>query len=170
MLFLPKKPPRRLFLDDDPDRAAAFLAAHPDAVWVQTVPECVEKLAEAWDEVHLDHDLGGERYVDIDREDCGMEVVRWLAREPRPHLGRASFFVHSHNMVAACVMVMEIRALGHQVEARPFGLEPPEVEPEPATGLGRHWERVRSWVRRLWGLEPLPEPSPVEVDPPDYVP
>ncbi len=165
-----RKPPRRLFLDDDPERAAAFLEAHPDAVWVQTVPECVAKLAEEWDEVHLDHDLGGEHYVDVDREDCGMEVVRWLGKEPRRHLRRARFTVHSHNMVAACVMVMEIRSMGYQVEARPFGLEPPEVEPGPPTGLQRLWERARSWARRLRGLEPLPGPGPVEVEPPDYVP
>ena len=170
MFPLTKKTPRRLFLDDDPARAEAFLEVHPDAVWVQTVPECVEKLAEDWDEVHLDHDLGGEHYVEVDREDCGMEVVRWLAREPRRHLRRAKFTVHSHNMMAACVMVMEIRSLGYRVEARPFGLEVPEVETEPATGLRRVWEKARALVRRLRGLEPLPEPGPVEVKPPDYVP
>jgi hypothetical protein len=173
-LPLPKTTPRRLFLDDDPLRAGAFLEAYPDAIWVQTVPECVEKLAEAWDEVHLDHDLGGEIFVDIDREDCGMEVVRWLARETRPHLGRARFVVHSHNMVAAWMMVMEIRALGYRVEARPFGLDPPEVEPEPepepATGLRRRWERARSWVRRLRGRQPLPGPAPAQADPTDEVP
>ena len=51
-----------------PGRAAAFTARHPDAVWVQTVPECLGKLAERWDEVHLDHDLGGEHYVDSGRD------------------------------------------------------------------------------------------------------
>jgi len=144
---------RRLFLDDDPARAEAFLAEHPDAVWVQTAAECVASLAEAWDEVHLDHDLGGEHYVDPDRDDCGMEVVRWLAKEPRPHLRRARFVVHSHNMVAACIMAIEIRALGYRVEARPFGLEPPEVEPAPPEGLRRHLARAVAFVRRLRGAE-----------------
>ena len=122
-----RRPRRRLFLDDDPARAAAFLREHPDATWVQTVPECVEKLAEAWDEVHLDHDLGGEVYVDPDREDCGMEVVRWLAREPRKHLRRARFTVHSHNMVAACLMAFQgLRDhVGYRVEAKPFGASGP---------------------------------------------
>ena len=50
-----------LFLDDDPERAEIFLADNPEAVWVQTAEECIARLAEAWDEVHLDHDLGGER-------------------------------------------------------------------------------------------------------------
>jgi hypothetical protein len=162
-----KKTPRRLFLDDDPARASAFLETHPDAVWVQTVPECLEKLLEAWDEVHLDHDLGGEQFVDVDREDCGMEVVRWLAREPRGHLRRAKFTVHSHNMAAAYEMALRIHSLGFDVDARPFGVDPPEpepsTEPEPLPEVGRAWprlrlrERARALIRRLKGLEPIPE-------------
>ena len=70
------------------------------------MPECVARLAEPWDEVHLDHDLGGEVYVDVGRDDCGMEVVRWLAREPRRHLRKARFTVHSHNMAAAFEMTL----------------------------------------------------------------
>ncbi len=165
-----RRPRRRLFLDDDPGRAAAFLRDHPDAVWVETVPECVARLAEAWDEIHLDHDLGGEVYVDMERDDCGMEVVRWLAREPRQHLRRADFTVHSHNIIAACVMAMQIRALGFRVEARPFGLEQPESEPGPATGLGRHWERARALVGRLRGRRPAPGPIKDDPGPADGIP
>ena len=140
---------RRLFLDDDPARARAFLAEHPDAAWVQTASACIARLAEDWHEVHLDHDLGGEVYVDSDRQDCGMEVVRWLARIPRRHLRRARFTVHSHNMVAAYEMAVRIRALGFHVEARPFGLETPEVEaPSPAPGP---WSRALALARRLRG-------------------
>jgi hypothetical protein len=173
---LAKKPTRRLFLDDDPDRASAFLESYPDAVWVQTVPECVEKLAEAWDEVHLDHDLGGELFVDAGRDDCGMEVVRWLAREPRKHLRKARFTVHSHNMVAAFEMTYRLQGLGYRVEARPFGVEPPEPLPPDPTGPMarlarlRLAERARNLIRRARGLGPLPEPEPTEADPPDYIP
>lgn len=120
---------RRLFLDDDPARAAVFTARHPDAVWVETVPECLSKLGERWDEVHLDHDLGGEHYVDSSRADCGMEVVRWLVREPRRHLLRARFTVHSHNMVAAYEMFLRLRDAGFRVKARPFGSSVPAAPP-----------------------------------------
>ena len=130
---------RRLFLDDDPARAAAFLARHPDATWVQTAPECVARLAERWAEVHLDHDLGGEHYVDSDRADCGMEVVRWLTAAPRRHLARARFTVHSHNMVAAYEMVGRLRAAGFRATARPFGLAPPEAPP----GWLHYWRIAR---------------------------
>jgi len=163
---------RLLFLDDDPERASAFLEAHPDAVWVKTVPECVEKLSEPWDEVHLDHDLGGEQFVHVDRDDCGMEVVRWLSREPRKHLRRTRFTVHSHNIAAAFEMVMQLQAVGFQVDARPFGVELPEVEPDPAIGLGRLrlLQRARALIRRLRGLDPLVKPEPVDADSHDRVP
>jgi len=173
---LSNKPPRRLFLDDDPERASAFLEANPGAVWVQTVAECVEKLAEPWDEVHLDHDLGGEYFVEVTREDCGMEVVRWLTKEPRKHLRKARFTIHSHNMVAAFEMTYRLQGLGYQVEARPFGVELPEPEQLEATDRPgrlawlRFRERARNLIRKVRGLEPLPEPEPSEADPPDYVP
>ena len=69
-----------LFMDDDPARGAMFLAAHPDAVWVGTAEACIAHLVEPWDEVHLDHDLGGEVFVDHERDDCGMAVVALALR------------------------------------------------------------------------------------------
>ena len=63
-----------LFMDDDPARGASFLAEYPDAVWVRTA-KIIAHLAEPWDEVHLDHDLGGDVFVDFERDDCGMAVV-----------------------------------------------------------------------------------------------
>jgi hypothetical protein len=115
------QPRKILFLDDDPARAEIFLADHPEAVWVETVGACIARLQEEWDEVHLDHDLGGEQFVDLSRDDCGMEVVRWLCLEPRPHLRRTQFLVHSHNPMAGGMMAMQIRVAGFQVEHRPFG-------------------------------------------------
>lgn len=117
----PSSRSRVLFLDDDPGRAEIFLAEVPHAVWVSTVEECLARLAEEWDEVHLDHDLGGETFVDCGREDCGMEVVRWLCLSARPHLNPTRFYVHSHNAAAADLMVMQLRVAGYQVEGRPFG-------------------------------------------------
>ena len=113
--------PRTLFLDDDPVRAVLFQAEHPDAVWVQTVPECLARLAEPWDEVYLDHDLGGESFVDHEREDCGMAVVRWLCEAERPHLKTTHFIIHTLNPHAACIMVFYLQTMGFWVEQRPFG-------------------------------------------------
>lgn len=112
---------RVLFLDDDPVRAAVFLAAHPGAVWVQTAAECLIRLNEPWDEVHLDHDLGGRTHVDMSIEECGMEVIRWLCREFRPHVAETPFLVHTHNLLAGLFMVLRMRERGYRAEFRPFG-------------------------------------------------
>jgi hypothetical protein len=141
--------PRILFLDDDPGRAAAFLAAHPAAVWVRTAEQCLARLEEAWDEVHLDHDLGGEVLVDTGREDCGMAVVRWLCLVPQAHLRDTRFVIHSHNVNAAWLMVKQLQAMGLDVRACPFGTSPRGSA--PAAGPGGWWRRARRvlrWLRR----------------------
>lgn len=119
----------RLFLDDDPARADAFFDKFPDAHWVQTTVECIEALkTKVWDEIHLDHDLEGEWFVDSERTDCGMEVVRWLTTEPRTHLMAAKFVVHTHNQNAAMVMVTQLGLAGYYVVEQPFGTAPKEPE------------------------------------------
>jgi hypothetical protein len=161
--------PRLLFLDDDPARAEAFLMDNPQAVWVQTVAECIDRLAESWDEIHLDHDLGGQTYVDSAESDCGMEVIRWLCQEPREHLRNVRFFIHTHNMIAGMLMVIQMRQSGYVAEFRPFGQDPllllrhDEDEESPAAerppdavvpaGLqppAGVFERVVRLLTRLW--------------------
>jgi hypothetical protein len=144
--------PRILFLDDEPIRAAHFLSDHPDAVWVQTVEECLVRLEEPWDEVHLDHDLGGETFVNSERDDCGMAVVRWLCQEPRPHLQGTKFIVHTRNLDAACVMVVHLQVMGFTVEARPFGAHPTSRSRRDRPQRLRAWaDRVVRWLIRSRG-------------------
>jgi hypothetical protein len=135
-----------------------FLQDHPQALWVTTVAECVARLHEPWDEVHLDHDLGGKTYVDSRADDCGMEVIRWLCKEPRPHLKGTLFFVHTHNAAAGLLMVLLMRSSGYQGEFRPFGLdlarmlahnEPsptPDADPPPQAAPGRAASRWLGWM------------------------
>ena len=73
--------------------------------------------------MHLDHDLGGEIYVDSGRPDCGMEVVRWLAAEPRAHIAQAMFIIHTHNATAAKSMLQSLLDHGYQAVYRPFGVD-----------------------------------------------
>lgn len=128
----PEKPSiagfQRLFLDDDPRRAEAFLEKYPDAHWVQNVVDCIAALSDkTWDEIHLDHDLAGEWFVDSERQDCGMEVIRWLTAEPRKHLMAAKFVVHSHNSNASMVMVTQLGLAGYYVIEQPFGTAREEI-------------------------------------------
>jgi len=148
---------RVLFLDDDPARAETFLSENPEAVWVETVAECIDHLAENWDEVHLDHDLGGKTFVDIHEIDCGMEVIRWMCKEPRAHLRDARFFVHTHNSIAGLLMVLQMRASGYNAEFRPFGFDPtrflggneqaPEEDVETSALPSTPWRRWLGWLR-----------------------
>jgi hypothetical protein len=151
------RPPRVLFLDDDPVRAEHFLADHPDAVWVQTAAGCIERLVESWEEVHLDHDLGGEHFVDHARDDCGMEVVRWLCLVSRPHLSGTRFFIHSHNPIAATVMGMEMMTAGYVVELRPFGAPPlPPLPDEVPESSGNPLRTVVGWLRSSLACRAVP--------------
>jgi hypothetical protein len=154
-------PPRVLFLDDDPVRAALFQEDCPHAVWVKTAAECIARLEEAWDEVHLDHDLGGEQFVDTNRGDCGMEVVRWICLAHRPHLKSTRFTIHSHNPVAATTMGVHMTVSGFKCQVRPFGV-PAGATPEPVEDPGpplTRWQRIKRGVFRAFGMHDEVDPA-----------
>lgn len=114
---------RILFLDDDHRRIAMFrdLVAdlECDLAIVETADECIVRLADGpWDLVLLDHDLGGEIYCDSAREDCGMEVVRWLSEHRADHGG---FIVHTHNEIAGAAMYLALQGMGYSVTQGMFG-------------------------------------------------
>lgn len=119
-----------LFLDDDPARAALAYQRMPaklrdSTFWTTTVEEtiCILKdYAERLISVHLDHDLGGEHFVHSAREDCGMEVVRWLVKQdPKPYEG-CMFVVHTWNIPAGVKMTEKLREAGYKVQRVPFGM------------------------------------------------
>jgi hypothetical protein len=126
---------RILFLDDDPKRGVEFLSSNPEAIWVETVADCISALREPWDEVHLDHDLGGEHFVEHDRDDCGMAVIRWLCDEPRAHLKSSLFVIHTHNSGAALAMIFQLQSMGYVVQDRPFGSAPPRSDDRAPTWM-----------------------------------
>jgi hypothetical protein len=120
-----------LFLDDDSNRAAIAYKRWPEekrnnTMWVTTAEDAISVLddyCKELKEVYLDHDLGGERYVNTKREDCGMEVVRWL--ESQPDIGRFShirFTVHTWNIPAGHEMTGRLNKLGLKVTYTPFGM------------------------------------------------
>lgn len=112
-----------LFLDDDERRTAEIrsrlVGEALTLITVETAHECIQLLSECnYDLVMLDHDLGGEIFVDSSREDTGMEVVRWLKENPGAH---GAFIVHTLNPVAAAGMYFSLSAQGYTVHQLQFG-------------------------------------------------
>ena len=108
-----------LFLDDSLARVKKFRSHCPSATLVHTSDNAISKLASGttWDYVFLDHDLGGEEYVNSEREDCGMNVVRWIV-EHKPQI--STIIVHSLNPPAAARMVDDLMAAGFTAYGVPY--------------------------------------------------
>jgi len=125
-----------LFLDDDPQRAVMMynrmtVEQKEKTIWCKTAEEAIVTL---WDYRHrldmvfLDHDLGGEQYVNTKREDCGMEVIRYLEKMNHKHpeefenLNSTEFVVHTWNAHAGPIMVDRLKKIGLRVTYKPFGM------------------------------------------------
>ncbi len=125
-----------LFLDDSPERAAIAYSRMVEkerskVIWCMTAEEAIITV---WDyrkvleKVMLDHDLGGKTYVHTSRDDCGMEIVRFLENKARTepeefeNLKKAQFIVHTWNEYAGPVMVERLKKLGLKTVHIPFGM------------------------------------------------
>jgi hypothetical protein len=112
---------RIIFLDDDHQRWYKFQSKIPQAVRAETAEQCIKLIKDSIniDWLFLDHDLGGEAYVNSSREDCGMEVVRYLCEQPRTK-SINKIVVHSHNVLAAEEMFNKLLDAGYSVKLVPF--------------------------------------------------
>lgn len=112
---------RVLFLDDAPERCKEFFATHPECTIVHDAAACIKKLQQQdWDYVFLDHDLGGEAWVNPEVKNTGSGVVRWiLEHRPRVYM----FVVHSWNIQAGNNMSTDLNRAGYTSLRCPFGPE-----------------------------------------------
>ena len=107
-----------LFLDDSKERIKKFKSAYPSATIVETSEETILQLQKSkFKIVSLDHDLGGEIYVDSGREDTGMGVVRWIV-ENKPQIELV--IVHSLNDDGGLNMMSHLRYAGYNAVRTPF--------------------------------------------------
>lgn len=84
--------------------------------------DAIKSRKEKIDVLFLDHDLGGETYVDSSEHNTGMTVVNWLC-EPhnislRDDIGQ--IVVHSLNTDAAKVMTQKLVRAGYNADRIPF--------------------------------------------------
>ena len=108
-----------LFLDDDPSRTKRFKEVVTHAQCASDAEGIITLLkdTEQTDLLFLDHDLGGQTFVDSSETNTGMEVVRWIvANKPKINV----IVVHSLNRPAAGEMVFKLYDVGYNVSAIPF--------------------------------------------------
>lgn len=107
-----------LFLDDNMYRTRTARSLMPSLTAAGTAEECIRLLPICdWSIVWLDHDLGGEAFVNSDRDDTGMGVVRWIVAN-KPKIDK--IVVHSLNHPAATEMSAKLDDAGYDVEVIPF--------------------------------------------------
>jgi CheY-like chemotaxis protein len=73
------------------------------------------------DLIFLDHDLGGQTYVDSDEGNTGYQFVKWL-KENDPQWKERSYVVHSLNPSGADNMLAELEG-AKNIWRIPFNLE-----------------------------------------------
>jgi hypothetical protein len=116
-------------MDDDSHRAALMYQRMTPAdqrrtIWVTTAQEAIGVLRDyrlRLEHVFLDHDLGGRTYVHSGREDCGMEVVRFLEKQDAAAYD-CDFVVHSWNIPAGKKMTERLNKHGYRAVHHPFGM------------------------------------------------
>ena len=99
---------RIFILEDDPIRIKAFKAAFEkeEVDWATEAIYAADMLGRNhYDMAFLDHDLGGEIFVDPERDDTGSGVCRriasWINMDTQKHLLNTSFIIHSMNPIGA---------------------------------------------------------------------
>lgn len=112
-----------LVLEDDKNRIASFKKAFEhrfDVTYVDQAAKCVDvmfdaaNLGEAFDVIFLDHDLGGQVYVNEEESNTGSEVVRWMIEDDRPALEQPQIVIHSMNTPAAINMENNLKRAGFE--------------------------------------------------------
>jgi CheY-like chemotaxis protein len=115
---------KRVFvLEDDPSRIETiqfFWGNFADFDITSSYGEAIEKFNGEYNLIMLDHDLGGQIYVDIKESNTGTNFAKWLAKNCLSKT--APVIIHSHNPVGS--MSMEeilIKGKFTQVASIPFG-------------------------------------------------
>ena len=118
-----------VFVEGDPQRAALQFQRMTPAdqnrtFWVKSVPEAIDMLKnyrERLDIVSMGYNLNGEEYNHPSREDCGLEIVRFLEKKKPETYAHVRFIVHSWAFLSGAKMANRLRAHGYNVLSKPFG-------------------------------------------------
>lgn len=106
-----------LILEDNDDRIKIFKRLFLNADIVKTAKEAIDLVAKnKYDIIFLDHDLGGEVYVDSEHENTGYQVAKFIMYEDNPNK-ITEVIVHSMNWWGA----NNIKTVIRHAKLIPFG-------------------------------------------------
>lgn len=123
---------KMLFVDDRVRRISYALNTHEfqgcdhfsefDITIATNVKEALREMVRGnYDVISLDHDLTGNDFEDPETPTCGMEIVRYISKTGwPPQLKKPYFFIHSSNLFAAHLMVVELSKAGHDAWYKPI--------------------------------------------------
>lgn len=116
---------RVFVLEDDPGRHRGFREAlyesNADLTIVEDVKTAKAAFVPPYDIICLDHDLGGEIFVDSSEENTGFQFVRWLCMDAAPDMRTTPIFVHSYNPEGASRMYRMLLSSGYTAYRMPYG-------------------------------------------------
>jgi len=103
-----------LILEDNIERMVEFrkrmIEIGSQFHWTNNAKECIRLIeTNKYDLILLDHDLGGEIFVDINKENTGSTVARWMSNYPNNLNKDTPVIIHSHNYPAAQYMMSRIK-------------------------------------------------------------
>jgi hypothetical protein len=108
-----------IFLDDSEARQRTMKSVLPCIVQTYTADETIEaiKSSDKIDYLFLDHDLGGQVYVDSSEHNTGMTVAKWIV-EHEEEIDIGYVILHSFNPAGAKNMAQELEGVFN------FGISP----------------------------------------------
>lgn len=105
--------PKVFILEDSEDRMVEFRKRFKDKALIthsDKVEEAKKLFSEEefWDLILLDHDLGGEAYVNSNHPNTGAAFCRWLAKKNEVKYP-SQIVIHSANQIGAKEMAKTLR-------------------------------------------------------------
>lgn len=112
---------RIFILEDDRQRILLFreASAELDVTYAESCAEAQERYHPPYDVMFLDHDLGGQIFVNSDDDNTGSAFSRWLPADDAKY--HPTIIIHSYNPDGTEYMRQTLVDKGYTAHKIPFG-------------------------------------------------
>ena len=110
-------------LEDNIERVKSFRKMfHPEQLVFTDKVEYAKDILkkDTFDVLFLDHDLGGEIFVESNREDTGYELVKYIVENELQK--KARICIHSHNPFGSEYMLKALEKANYTAFLKPFAV------------------------------------------------